>query len=112
MNGANEATEIAIHEGGYGLPEGFTRQVHMKHGLTKEVDYCVMEIWLDPLFWQALGKALGWQEATRVVVPVQNANPIRHYAGTVWQYHWHRFIDHIADGKDPDDFFKALIQNV
>jgi hypothetical protein len=26
-----------------------------------------------------------------------------------WQYHWHRFIDHLAEGKTPEDFFRELL---
>jgi hypothetical protein len=25
-----------------------------------------------------------------------------------WRFHWHRFVDHLADGKDADSFFAAL----
>ena len=43
----------------------------------------------DPTFWKALGKARSWQ------------------AGA-WLFHWHRFIDHIAFGKDVESFFYNL----
>jgi hypothetical protein len=49
---------------------------------------------LDPLFWQALGKALGWEEKLQ-------HNP--------WKRCWHRFTDHIASGKDADSFFTNLL---
>jgi hypothetical protein len=55
---------------------------------------------LDPLFWQALGKARGWTVCE---------------SGSIWQgvpkwrYWWHRFIDHLADGKDAESFFKSLV---
>ena len=25
-----------------------------------------------------------------------------------WEYEWHRFIDHLADGKDAESFFALL----
>jgi hypothetical protein len=25
-----------------------------------------------------------------------------------WRFHWHRFIDHLADGKDCESFFADL----
>ena len=28
--------------------------------------------------------------------------------GTTWRYYWHKFIDWIAEDKDPEDFFKKL----
>lgn len=73
-------------------------------------------ILLDPLFWQALGKALG--------LGVQ----IGDYKGDVHVNHesnggnctelcivpsvkiWHSFIDHLAEGKSADSFFKELIK--
>lgn len=57
----------------------------------------------DPLFWQALGKALGWGELT-VSRDDWTQQP-------KWLYEWHRFIDHLAFGKDTDSFFSALISN-
>lgn len=93
----------------------------------------------DPLFWQALGKSLGWgvvknvtkkkckecmgygytlgengeeydcytcgntgREVTEEIVPSPWKNN--------WKYFWHQFIDHLAEGKDPEEFFKELIK--
>jgi hypothetical protein len=44
----------------------------------------------DPAFWKALGKARNWQDTG------------------AWLFHWHRFIDHIAFGKDVESFFSSL----
>ena len=44
----------------------------------------------DPAFWKALGKARSWQDTG------------------AWLFHWHRFIDHIAFGKDVESFFSNL----
>jgi hypothetical protein len=44
----------------------------------------------DPDFWKALAKARKWEDAN------------------AWRFHWHRFIDHLADGKDAESFFAAL----
>ena len=46
---------------------------------------------LDPTFWQALGKALEWDQPDR------------------WKVEWHRFIDQLADGKVTEDFFASLV---
>jgi len=51
---------------------------------------------LDPTFFQALGKALGWNE--------------KGY-DYLWVNTWHSFIDHLIAKKDPDDFFKTLIES-
>ena len=62
---------------------------------------------LDPLFWQALGKSLGWEKADGVGGKYAQ-HPNERYA--YWKWQWHRFIDHLAEGKDPDEFFKSLIK--
>lgn len=70
----------------------------------------VTEAWqiicYDPAFFQALGKALGWPDGLRysgeIVGNVAVSKP-------VWSNQWHRFIDHLIEGKDPDTFFKELI---
>ncbi len=54
------------------------------------------DCFLDPAFWQTLGKAPGWLD-------------LREEGGTEgWLYYWHSFIDHLAAGKDADSFFKGL----
>ncbi len=54
---------------------------------------------LDPLFWEALGKAEKWEE----------------YEGNdeypVYRDKWHQFIDHIFEGKSIDSFFEELLDN-
>ncbi len=51
-------------------------------------------IFLDPAFWKALGKAYDWPEYT---------------SRPAWKLHWHRFIDHLAEGGSIEDFFKSLV---
>lgn len=53
---------------------------------------------LDPLFWQSLGKALGWGKNNEGVIVYRD-----------WLKEWHRFIDKIANGGTADDFFKELL---
>lgn len=56
---------------------------------------------LDPQAWIALGKAEGWLDGV-IELP--------------WKMHlrymkeWHRFIDHLATGGTPDDFFDSLLK--
>lgn len=54
------------------------------------------EFFLDPLFWQALGKARKWDKI--------ETNP----KNVSWLEWWHRFIDHLAGGKDAESFFETL----
>lgn len=44
---------------------------------------------LDPLFWQALSKSEGYGKTYQMEI-------------------WHRFIDHLAEGKDINSFFEEL----
>jgi hypothetical protein len=69
----------------------------------------VEETFLDPHFWQALGKALGWNQAVMTVHAVENGRPtIVTRAGQHWLSQWHRSIDHLAEGKTPEAFFARL----
>ena len=63
----------------------------------------------DPAFWQALGRALGWDQAIRTVHAVENGRPtVVTRIGHHWLSHWHRFIDHLAAGKEAEAFFARL----
>lgn len=57
-----------------------------------EITYPIEVLFLDPSFWQSLGKALGW-------CPDDN-----------WKWYWHNFIDNLIAGKDTETFFKDLLQ--
>lgn len=57
------------------------------------------QILLDPLFWSCLGKSLGWCQEQA------------HFDSSVckpWKHYWHSFIDHLAENKDPEEFFNNL----
>lgn len=58
---------------------------------------------LDPTFWQALGKALGW----RTGMTFADIFDGRELSG--WEYHAHRFYDLILQGKDTTDFWKEIL---
>lgn len=58
------------------------------------------DILISPLFWQALGKAMGWDEE----YDYENKRE-------AWIGYWHRFIDHLASGGDAESFFATLIPN-
>ena len=64
----------------------------------KSREMTLFEVFLDPLFWSSLGKAMGWE-----------AKGVMNYRrGYVWLYHWYRFIGHLAEGKSIEDFFTQL----
>jgi hypothetical protein len=64
------------------------------------------EFFLDPLFWQSLGKGLGWDETVEVERPDFPLTPA--LKATQWKVHWHHFIDAIAEGRKPEEFFREL----
>jgi hypothetical protein len=60
------------------------------------------QITSDPLFWQALGKAMGWGEPKdRFAFDADSSHKD-------WKSNWHRFIDHLAEGKDVESFFSFI----
>ncbi len=65
---------------------------------------------LDPLFWQAIGKVEGWGKAQ----DTEGDYKTPMYSNCVpygWCWHMHRFIDHIIEGKPIDDFFNDILKN-
>ncbi len=72
-------------------------------------DACIL---LDPLFWQCLGKAMGWNESKSCYHYPQGA-----YRHTIClqgmnkrTYHWHCFIDKLASGWTAESFFNELLK--
>jgi hypothetical protein len=64
---------------------------------------------LDPQFWQALGRALGWNKACDLAITcVHGHDECRQYHGYSWMFQWHRFIQILADGNTPEAFFAHL----
>lgn len=60
---------------------------------------------LDPLFWQALGKALEWDR----LLEGRKWGDKESVPDPFWIRKWHRFIDHLATGKDAESFFQELL---
>jgi hypothetical protein len=69
----------------------------------------VEETFLDPRFWHALGRALGWQTSCDLSIScVHGHEECRRCHGAYWMYQWHCFIQAIADGNTPEGFFAHL----
>ncbi len=70
--------------------------------------------YLDPQFWQSLGKAMGWERITRRRASSENpeflGKRLTYFQDEIdgWLYHWHKFIDHLAEGKAIEDYFSKL----
>jgi hypothetical protein len=62
-------------------------------------------VFTDPGFWQALGIALGWENEE--TCPTCGYLSAENW-GKRWKAEMHRFIDHLADGKDAKSFFETL----
>ncbi|MFZ2152263.1 MAG: hypothetical protein WAV09_04105 [Minisyncoccia bacterium] len=100
-----QAIKIAIENGWKGTTisetlGGSIKTIGLRVGLdNKEI------VLLDPLFWQALGKGLGWNRMMSAEIEYHR---IKDYPE--WQWNMHRFIDHLAEGKDIDSFFNDLLK--
>lgn len=82
----------------------------------------ISRILLDPAFWQALGKAMGWGKFIWKTASI-NCNACKAVtggscgthgdsiqgSGQRWLYEWHLCIDHLAEGKSADEFFLSLL---
>ena len=60
------------------------------------------DIFLDPLFWQALGKSLGWGRN----IDGSKEQPFGNFKQ--WKLEWHYFIDFLAEGKTAEQYFETL----
>jgi len=72
------------------------------------------EYFLDPLFWQSLGKAMGWKEKGDTSKPffgkIQTGDVgLQIIQVEEYLYQWHRLIDHLAKGGTAESFFETLI---
>lgn len=112
----NEAIKLAIESGGY--VEAIVKEIYEAKRL--RLDITTLEhmphpdgryllsfidngrehsVWripaLDPLFWQVLGKALGWVDAA--------------YNPNAWQWNARRYFDLVLTGGDTSKFWKELL---
>jgi hypothetical protein len=64
---------------------------------------------LDPQFWQALGRALGWSEVCDLSISCAHRHEeCQRCRGYYWMYQWHCFIQALAEGNTPEVFFNHL----
>lgn len=99
MNIPKEIIEKAIEEG---WQPSYVRQYwNYSTPQTGTQQWELFGIALDPIFWQCLGKSLGWFKEWTTRVGRLNIS-IR-YA--------HRFYDLILQGKPTEEFWKQLLAN-
>jgi len=119
----NEPIRLAIEKGGY--ESWWTNKPFRiyKNYLTVDTpfevppttDILFAELTQSPVFWQALGKALGWgvMGASRLIEPIQVVNG-RAEVGSQpeWQYRAHEYLDLVLTGGDTEKFWKELLATV
>lgn len=81
-----------------------------------EVQVFYAEMFLDPAFWQALGKARGWRkyrhecgEYFDMIGLIQCPRCLKVGSRYAWLDNWVRFVLHLSDGKDAESFFASLV---
>lgn len=68
---------------------------------------------LEPLFWQALGRGLGLTNNLwigKMQRLVGDKLEIEDCELTYSEYKWHKFIDHLAANKSIESFFEEIIK--
>ena len=63
------------------------------------------DVFLDPAFWQALGRARKW---TSDEDGKYWKGTLAEWKSNYWKTHWHNFIDTLAAGEDAESFFAAV----
>lgn len=95
MTAIEQAIGDAVEKGGYDAERN--RYDYYSKTDNGEGEYDYNKIFLDPAFWRALGKARGWSDTYHA-----------DWKGD-YKYHWHRFINHLAEGGEAEQFFKNLV---
>lgn len=96
-----EAIKKAI-EGGYAAKEEIIIRERSFIYKSSHKNVSFKDMLIDSKFWQSLGKAMGW------VIYEDCFNCQSDKKQEEWLYHWHRFINHLAEGKDINSFFETL----
>lgn len=61
-------------------------------------------LFLDPAFWFALGKAMGWE--VNHSCDAVGCSSVE--CGDAWLHEWHSLIDHLASGGSVEEWFGKL----
>lgn len=63
---------------------------------------------LDPKFWQCLGKEMEWSDGVCSHLGMCRGKCPESKIPS-WLFYWHKFIDHLAEGKKSEEFFKQFL---
>ena len=86
MSNVHQAIRDAVEKGGYRYRWWKVNDLESNEGYNGFQLRALSEHFQDPDFWKALATARRWEDVN------------------AWRFHWHRFIDHLADGKDAESF--------
>jgi len=105
----NEAIKLAIEKGGYEMlaNQKAIVEIHFRK-FGKNTARRIFETFIlqDPVFWQTLGKALGWGECNEGY-HVHTCN-----VRDSWKENAHQYFDLLLTGGDTEKFWKDLINEV
>lgn len=112
-------------EGGWNMQTAYitVERRQLENGIDELAQLSIHKVLLDPLFWQCLGKSLGWGSGGH---NWDTAGTTCDYCGAMdgdddpqpatgaydkcWKYHWHRLIDALAAGKTADEYFNETLK--
>jgi len=116
QDAVNKATQGGYHINGSDGVETYYSGANSEFSVWTRKDndssfmVAVEETFLDPEFWHALGRGLGYEDTRRegkllLYFPTGYAADKK----IDWaEYIMLRFIDHLAEGQTPDSFFESL----
>jgi len=64
---------------------------------------------IDPEFWKALGKSLGWNIQEKQYTDTSKSTSTSEYITDGWLFQQHALTDHLAEGGDVTSFFEELL---
>lgn len=109
MNYTRQAIEMAV-ENGWNAPshrEVIEYNPNNRTGVHQSLraSFTSLEIFSDPLFWQCLGKAEGWDNTSGTEGGCWECGA----SLEGWKSSWHDFTQHLIAGKDAESFFREIL---
>lgn len=98
MTHLKQAIVDAVEKGGY-------QGMGWKSGVKWIIEHQIPHVLLDPFFWQAIGRARGWDEGG---ITAEKNWQITYSQNWMWAHQWHRLISHLVAGKGVESFFATL----
>lgn len=87
--------------------EGGWRKGNILNGIDSPMGFDIKyDCVLDPLFWQSLGKAMGWNNLIMDAMTEDEVGKI--IEPNEWKEKWHWFIEDLIRGKTIESFFEQL----